>query len=68
MNAAPVVADLKTSAMIASRMPRNVDTTAASWGLLPKGAATKRDQLAKESPRSRWTTMIRPAFVALKMR
>jgi len=66
--AAPVLAWLKTRARIAKRTAKNVDTTAASWGLFPKGTATKNDQLAKLKPSRRWITMISPTLVALKIR
>ena len=68
MNAAPFPADLNTRAMIAKRIPKNVDTTAASCGLLPKGAATKKDQLARVSPRRRWTMRMSPVLEAEKIR
>lgn len=68
MKAAPSLAFLKTSARIAKRMLSNVVVTAASWGLFPNGAAMKNDQLAKVSPRRRWTTRMRPAFDAEKIR
>ena len=58
----------KTSAKIAKTIARNVDATAASCGLFPNGAATKNDQLASPSPSRRWTTIISPTFVAVKMR
>jgi hypothetical protein len=51
--AAPVLAWLKTRARIAKRTAKNVDTTAASWGLFPKGTAMKNDQLAKLKPSRR---------------
>ena len=68
MNAAPFPADLNTSAMITKRIPKNVDTTAASCGFVPKGAATKKDQLASVSPRRRWTMRMSPVLEADKMR
>ena len=66
--AAPELARLKTSARMAKTIARNVDATAASCGLFPKGVATKNDQLARVRPRSRWMTMTRPTFVAVNMR
>lgn len=68
MNAAPLLARANTSARIANAMARNVDATAASCGLFPNGAATKKDQLASVSPSRRWVTMTSPTFVAVKMR
>ncbi len=68
MNAAPVLARLNTSARMAKTMARNVEATAASCGLLPKGVATKNDQLASVRPSRRCTTMMTPTFVAVKMR
>ena len=68
MNATPVVAFEKTSARIAKTIARNVEATAASCGLFPKGAATKKDQLASERPSRRWITNTRPAFVPVKIR
>ena len=68
MKAAPVLALLNTKARMAKTKERNVDATAASWGLFPKGTATKNDQLARENPRIRWMTRISPALVAEKMR
>ena len=68
MNAAPVLARLNTSASMANTIARNVEATAASCGLLPKGVATKKDQLASVRPSRRWTTMMSPTFVAVKMR
>ena len=65
--AAPVLARENTSARMANRMDKNVVTTAASWGLFPKGAATKKDQLASEKPSKRWTTRIRPPLVSVKI-
>lgn len=53
MNAAPLLARPNTRANIAKSIERKVVTTAASCGLLPNGAATKNDQLAKEKPRSK---------------
>ena len=68
MKAVPEPTAPRTRAIIANTIAENVDTTAASCGLLPKGEATKNDQLASDRPRRRWTTKIRPAFVALKIR
>lgn len=67
-NAAPVLARANTRARIAKTIERNVDATAASCGLFPNGAATKNDQLASVKPRRRWTMMMSPTFVAVKMR
>jgi hypothetical protein len=41
---------------------------AASCGLLPKGAATKRDQLARENPSNRCAATTRKTDVFLKMK
>jgi len=68
MNSVPLLLVLMTSPKIARTMPRNVVTTAASCGLLPKGAATKKDQLARTNPRRRWTMNIRPALLSVKTR
>ena len=51
--APPELALLNTKARIANKSERNVEATAASWGLFPKGTATKKDQLAREKPRMR---------------
>ena len=51
IKAAPFLADLNTNAITARTMAKNVVTTAANCGLLPKGAATKKDQLARVRPR-----------------
>lgn len=53
---------------MANTMLRKVDDTAASCGLLPKGAAMKKDQEAKTRPRRRWTRKKRPALVRVNMR
>jgi hypothetical protein len=53
IKAAPVLAWPKTRARIAKMIAKNVDATAASWGLLPKGTAMKKDQLAKLKPSRR---------------
>lgn len=68
IKAEPLEAFLKTRARIAKRMDSNVVVTAANWGLFPKGAAMKNDQLVKVNPRRRCTTRIRPAFDAEKIR
>lgn len=68
MKAATLPALPKTKARIANRIAKNVDTTAANWGLLPKGAATKNDQLASVSPSSRCTTRIRRTLLSVNMR
>jgi hypothetical protein len=67
-NAAPVEADFNTNAMAARMIARKVVTTAASWGLLPKGAATKKDQLASEKPKRTWTRRMMPKLVSAQMR
>ena len=40
----------QTRARTQIRTARRVVDTAASWGLLPNGAAMKNDQLARERP------------------
>jgi len=37
---------------------RQVVTTAASWGLFPKGVAMKKDQLTRERPKTIWTRRV----------
>lgn len=68
MKAAPFLADLNTNAITARTMDKNVVTTAASCGLFPKGAATKKDQLARVRPKRMWMMTTRPAFASAKMR
>ena len=63
ITAVPVLV-FSTSAMTTKTMLKTVENTAASWGLLPKGAATKNDQLAKRSPRRTCTAKIKPTLVA----
>lgn len=63
MTAPPVLRLLRTKATMARMIARNVENTAASCGDLPKGAAVKNDQLARERPSRRWTTRMRPTFV-----
>ena len=53
---------------MANRIAQNVEATAASWGLFPKGTAMKNDQLARERPSSRWMTNTRPPLVPAKIR
>lgn len=68
MKADPLPSSPKTTPMITNKMLRNVVTTAASCGLLPKGAATKNDQLARTRPRRTCTARMRPVLVSAKMR
>ena len=68
IKAAPFLADLNTNAITARTMAKNVVTTAANCGLLPKGAATKKDQLARVRPKRMWIITIRPVFASTKMR
>ena len=63
IKAAPLPAWVITRAKMRNTMLSTVDTTAASCGLLPKGAATKKDQLARRSPRRTWTTRTKPTLV-----
>lgn len=50
-------------AKTATRIEKNVEATAASWGLFPNGAATKKDQLANDNPKRILTRRRRAAFV-----
>jgi hypothetical protein len=54
--------------MTAKIMARNVDTTAASCGLFPKGTAINKDQLPRVKPNRRWVMITSPTLVALKIR
>lgn len=68
ITAVPVPALLSTRARIANTMDKKVEATAASCGLFPNGAATKKDHEARTSPSSRWTAMTSKTFVAVKIR
>ena len=68
MKRMPDRGDFMTRARTAKTSPKNVEATAAKWGLFPKGTETKNDQLARTKPSRRWTTRIRPAFVSAKIR
>lgn len=54
--------------MIANTIARKLEATAASWGLLPKGAAIKNDQLARDRPSRRWITSTKRTWVLVKIR
>jgi hypothetical protein len=49
-------------------MARIVEEIAASWGLFPKGAEIKNDQLANDSPNNRCTMSIKPTLVSENIR
>jgi hypothetical protein len=52
--------------MIAKRIARKVETTAASWGDLPKGTAVAREYDARTRPRMTCKIMMKNALVNLK--
>lgn len=68
MNAGPFLRESNTRATTAMMIAKKVVTTAASCGLLPNGAATKNDQLARVRPKMICTMTISPMLDSVHTR
>lgn len=68
MNVRPLPAPFSTRARIAKMKETKTEVIAASCGLLPKGAARKKVQLASDSGSNRLTSKMIPTLVPVKMR
>ena len=68
MNAIPLPAPFSTSAKIAKMNEAKTEVMADSWGLFPKGVATKNVQLASDMGSSRLTSRMIPTLVPEKIR
>jgi len=68
MNAIPLPTPFSTKAKIAKTNEAKTEVMADSWGLLPKGVATKNVQLASDRGNSRLTSRMIPTLVPRKIR
>jgi len=68
MSAIPLPAPLSTKAKIARMNEARTEVTADSCGLVLKGVATKKVQLASDMGKSRLTSRMIPTLVPVKIR